>query len=96
MGLSSTPTNTSLQSECNLGAVLLLPQRNAKNSSREPWHESSYFLLSGKRSERAACRVEAVRLAIMSEIHQGTPDCKYNLVRAASDRRGSYQAPQSK
>ena len=34
------------------------------------WPESSYFLLSAKRSERAACRVEAVRLAdgLMGEI----------------------------
>ena len=92
MGLSSTPTNTSLQSECNLGAVLLLPQRNAKNSSREPWHESSYFLLSGKRSERAACRVEAVRLAMGAT---KTPDCRYGLMQAASDRHGSCHMPQS-
>ena len=56
-----------------------------------PWPERSYFLLSGERSERAACRVEAVRLALGAT---KAPDCRYGLVHAASDRHDSCHMPQ--
>ena len=46
------------------------------------WPESSYF--QGKSSERAACRSEAVRLA-MGDTMQGT--CLQRLCRASSFRR---------
>jgi len=56
------------------------------------WPESSYFLLSGKRSERVARRSEAARLAY----GRGTkaPDCRYGVVQAASDRHDSCHTPQ--
>ena len=43
-------------------AVIYRPTSDSQ--VERPWPESSYFLLSGKRNWRAACRVEAVRLAI--------------------------------
>jgi len=57
----------------------------------ERWPESSYFLLHGKSSdERAACRSEAVRLAMGAT---KAPDCRYGLVQAASDRHDSCHTP---
>jgi hypothetical protein len=50
-----------------------------------PWPDISYFLLSATRSQLAACRAEAIRLAMGST---KAPDCRYGLVQAASDRHG--------
>ena len=61
----------------------------AMTQVEEPCPESSYFLTP--RGERAACRVEAVRLAMGAT---KAPDCRYGLVQAASHRHDSCDLPQ--
>ena len=51
--------------------------------AERPWPESSYLLvLSGKRSERAACLVETVHVSLRA-LYQGTRLQIYGLVQAA-------------
>jgi len=59
----------------SLIAVLPVP---CMTQVKKPWPENGYFLLSGKRSERAACRVEAVRL-VMGE-PPGSEDSSHTRV----------------
>ena len=52
------------------------------------------FNSQGKSSERAACRVEAVRLAYGRDTKP--PDCRDGLLQAASDRHDSCHTTQSR
>ena len=53
---------TSAEAHLSRGKTLLPSHPMTQVETR--WPEGSYFLLSGKSSERAACRLEAVRLAM--------------------------------